>query len=133
MVQVSKAGPLSRAHPKSSLATPPVNMDHRLLEDVDPFDPDVISISEACRQLPGNVSPATISRWRYEGLHGYRLPTIKIGRRIYTTPNALKTFLRVTQDAQLRGRLVSPSTDIDDDPAAESAADLEALAAAEGI
>ena len=59
---------------------------------------DAISLREAAEVLPGNPSPATLSRWAHHGVRGTRLATVLVGGRRYTTPAAINTFLGALSD-----------------------------------
>lgn len=56
--------------------------------------PDLMTLPEAARTLPGKVAPATIWRWATCGRNGHRLPTLRLGRCRYTSKSALQRFLQ---------------------------------------
>lgn len=55
-------------------------------------DPELMSLADAAKSLPGSVSASTVWRWCHNGLRGVVLDSIRIGGRIYTTPRALQAF-----------------------------------------
>ena len=55
-------------------------------------DPDIMSLAEAAKSLPGSVSTSTVWRWCHHGLRGVLLDSLRIGGRIYTTKRALQAF-----------------------------------------
>lgn len=52
-----------------------------------------ISLREAARQLPGRPHLSTCHRWAEKGVNGIFLETIKVGRRRFTTQEAIDQFL----------------------------------------
>ncbi|MBA3485210.1 MAG: DUF1580 domain-containing protein, partial [Pirellulales bacterium] len=44
----------------------------------------LLTLSEACNELPHRVHLSTIQRWRLRGVRGCRLQTCLIGGRRYT-------------------------------------------------
>ncbi|HRZ17662.1 MAG TPA: DUF1580 domain-containing protein, partial [Candidatus Hydrogenedentes bacterium] len=42
----------------------------------------------------GRISYSTLWRWTLKGVHGVKLETLKVGRKRYTTPEALAAFGR---------------------------------------
>lgn len=58
---------------------------------------DVITLTEAASMIGRNYghkpSVATVWRWAKKGLSGYRLATIRIGRRYRTTTTAVREFV----------------------------------------
>lgn len=61
-------------------------------------DPDVLSLSEAAKVLPGKISTSTIWRWATTGQRGVRLDSLRIGGRIYTSRRALQSFCEAVSD-----------------------------------
>ncbi len=64
----------------------------------------VITLTEAAdfigRTFGVKPSVATVWRWANRGLKGYRLPTIRIGRRCRTTTTAVREFIeRLSADS----------------------------------
>lgn len=54
----------------------------------------LLSLKDAAASLPKPVDTATVCRWAKTGIAGAgRLPSVKIGRRIFVKPEALKKWL----------------------------------------
>ncbi|MCA8996747.1 MAG: hypothetical protein KDA80_07175 [Planctomycetaceae bacterium] len=50
-------------------------------------------VNALCKKLPGgNTTPATRTRWILYGVDGIRLPAIRIGRKWFSTPEAIDWF-----------------------------------------
>lgn len=66
---------------------------------------DPISLSEASAYLPGldgkKPSTCTLWRWSTKGVHGVRLETVRLGRRIFTSRQALGRFASAAQAAAI--------------------------------
>jgi hypothetical protein len=66
---------------------------------------DLIALPEIPSRLPPvdgkRLNHSTVWRWATRGRNGYLLPTIKIGRQRFTTPDALQDFL--TESDPLNG------------------------------
>lgn len=60
-----------------------------MLRDADEF----ISISEACKLIPGRPHMATVFRWTLNGVGGVRLESAKVGGRRFVTRAALEDFI----------------------------------------
>ncbi|TWU48734.1 hypothetical protein Poly51_46370 [Rubripirellula tenax] len=61
---------------------------------------DVLSLSQAARELHGRPHPSTIWRWAKRGVNGVKLETIRIGSgRIYTSKQSVARFLEATQES----------------------------------
>lgn len=52
----------------------------------------LITLSEAAKRLPGKPSLPTLWRWCAKGVRGVRLAHLRLGRRIFTTVEALNEF-----------------------------------------
>jgi hypothetical protein len=52
-----------------------------------------ITLNEAARIAPGRPHMATVYRWCFEGCRGVRLEYERVGRRIYTSQEALRRFI----------------------------------------
>ena len=55
---------------------------------------DVITLREAARLLPKRPHHATLWRWANKGVGGIRLESVKQGRDLLTSKQALNRFLR---------------------------------------
>lgn len=55
-------------------------------------DPELMSLADAAKSLPGSVATSTVWRWCHHGLRGVVLDSIRVGGRVYTTPRALQAF-----------------------------------------
>ena len=64
---------------------------------IDPFDPDLKTLKEIGKDLPGRPGYMTLWRWMSKGVNGIRLPVIRIARKPYTTPEAVRVFLNETR------------------------------------
>jgi hypothetical protein len=60
---------------------------------------DLLSLTEAVRRLPGRPHISTLHRWRMRGVGGFRLETVKIGGRRFTSAEAIERFARRVTDA----------------------------------
>jgi hypothetical protein len=74
---------------------------------IDPLKEQVISLSQAARQLPKlrndrPFSNTTIWRWSKGGVNGIRLETIRIGGRTCTSIEALGRFFAALNHAPSR-------------------------------
>jgi hypothetical protein len=64
---------------------------------------DVVSMSQAAREVPGKPSPSTLWRWSRRGIDGVTLETVKVGSRIFTSRQAVTRFLEATQGTTAEG------------------------------
>lgn len=55
-------------------------------------DENLVTLAEAARSLPGRPSIPTLWRWCTTGVRGVRLGHVRLGRRIYTSMEALNDF-----------------------------------------
>lgn len=80
---------------------------------------EVITLAEAAKYIGRTYgvkpSVATVWRWATKGLKGYRLPTIRIGRRCRTTTTAVREFIELLSTSSPHGHEHRP-----DKPAASS-------------
>ena len=53
----------------------------------------LLTLSEAAKLLPDRPHPSTLHRWRLNGVHGVRLESVQIGRKRYTSQEALARFI----------------------------------------
>ncbi|NQT38772.1 MAG: DUF1580 domain-containing protein [Planctomycetes bacterium] len=60
---------------------------------------DYVSLSKACRLLPGGPHISTLHRWRLKGLAGVKLRTIRVGGRRYVALRELERFAQQTTAA----------------------------------
>jgi hypothetical protein len=98
---------------------------------IDPFSPDVLSLTQAARLLPPlrggrPVHPATLWRWSSQGIRGIRLPIARVGGTAVTTRAALRQFLA---DVEAVRRPVAPAPAAPAEPTAADRAgsELDAL------
>ena len=66
----------------------------------------LISLSEAAKLTPGRPHTATLTRWCRPGIKArtgerVRLKHWRVGRKIFTTPEALEEFFERTAEADL--------------------------------
>lgn len=54
----------------------------------------MLSLDEAGAFLPGRPSKTSVWRWCRRGLNGVRLEYVRIGRRMWTSAEALERFAR---------------------------------------
>jgi hypothetical protein len=52
-----------------------------------------ITLAEASRILPAHPHPSTLFRWAVEGHRGVKLQTLRMGRRLLTSRDALQAFM----------------------------------------
>lgn len=58
---------------------------------------DVLSMSQAAKELPGRPHVSTLWRWANRGVRGVKLETVCIGDRIFTSRQSLTRFIEATQ------------------------------------
>lgn len=82
---------------------------------LDPFSDDLEPVGKLVRELPGRPHPSTGTRMTRQGL-----PHVRIGRRLFTTREALRDFLEerrlralATKDAQLEIAAEDDDDDLD--------------------
>ena len=68
----------------------------------------VIPLTEAAKHLPAKPSgkhphPVTLARWATEGIHGVRLETIRVGKTVCTSLEALQRFCEACTNANEHG------------------------------
>ncbi|MEO0965825.1 MAG: hypothetical protein AAFY08_11955 [Planctomycetota bacterium] len=66
---------------------------------LDPFADDLEPVGKLVRELPGRPHPSTGTRMTRQGL-----PHVRIGRRLFTTRDALRAFLEQRRLAALARR-----------------------------
>lgn len=59
----------------------------------------LVTLSEAAALLPDRPHVSTLHRWRMNGIHGVRLESVQIGRKRYTSQEALARFVAATTAA----------------------------------
>ena len=65
---------------------------------IDPLGTDsLITIDQAAKKVPGHPHRHSVYRWAHFGVRGHRLETVKIGRFLFTTEDALRDFLHAIQ------------------------------------
>ena len=82
---------------------------------------EVLTLAEAAKILPRPVHFSTILRWSQCGYGGVRLETVRIGRTLCTSREALQRFVDRLSDQQTN---TSPSTK---HRAAKAMAELERM------
>ena len=65
---------------------------------------NLITLSAASRKLPRlesgkHIHPSTLWRWCKHGLRGKKLGHVHVGKRIYTTPQALAEFVQSVDES----------------------------------
>lgn len=55
---------------------------------------ELISLKMASERLPNRPSHSTIWRWATHGIHGRKLETVRIGGYLFTSQQALDSFIR---------------------------------------
>lgn len=60
------------------------------------LDEKLLSVTDACRILPGRPHVSTLWRWISRGVHGHRLETIVVGGRRFTSRESLERFIDAT-------------------------------------
>ncbi|TWT76205.1 hypothetical protein CA13_66960 [Planctomycetes bacterium CA13] len=58
---------------------------------------DVVSLSQAAKELPHRPHVSTLWRWNKRGINGRKLETVAIGSRIFTSRQAVSRFLGAIQ------------------------------------
>jgi hypothetical protein len=94
---------------------------------VDPLSPDTLTLAQAARLLPSlragrPVDPSTLWRWASRGLHGVRLPIVRVGGTACTSREALRKFLADVEAARQKA-VAPPPAPVQRPPAADRAAD----------
>lgn len=67
------------------------------MHKLDLLTEDVISVSQAAREIPGRPHFSTVWRWANRGIGGTKLATVNVGGRIFTSRQAVNRFLVATQ------------------------------------
>ena len=67
------------------------------LEPLDLLTEDLISMSEAAKDLPTRPAVTQLYRWARRGVRGVVLETVYVGHGIYTSRQAIRRFLARTQ------------------------------------
>jgi hypothetical protein len=65
----------------------------------DNLNSQFLTMSQATRSLPGNVSICTLHRWRLNGVRGVKLVTVLIGGRRFVSRDELNLFIARTTAA----------------------------------
>jgi len=89
---------------------------------------ELISLAQVCRlpALKGSVGPTAVYRWATPGIHGVRLPVLRVGRALHTTESAVNQFLERITNADGSERRTAAQ-------ARRAFEDAEAFADAEGF
>ena len=68
-----------------------------------------LTLGEAAKTLPTRPSTQTLFRWTQKGCRGVKLESLRFGRRIVVTPEALDKFARELAEAWNSDRPQSPT------------------------
>ena len=86
---------------------------------IDLADDQLLTLSQACRQLPSKPAPSTLWRWRTTGvkINGciIKLECVRVGGQWMTTRESFATFLRQQTDAALHRQADDQATGRPDD------------------
>jgi hypothetical protein len=86
-----------------------------LVDTTLPDGQPLITLSEACRQLPSKPAPSTLWRWRHKGvcINGRRikLQCVRVGGQWYTTPTHFAEFIRAQTEAALAPPVTESATE----------------------
>lgn len=67
---------------------------------IDVLAEEVLELGDARKLLPGRPDRATIFRWALgTGSHGVRLETVKVGRKRFTSKQAIQRFVEASTAA----------------------------------
>jgi hypothetical protein len=71
---------------------------------IDPETEDLIPLAEAAAILPKSfaekrIHPTTLRRWTREGVDGVILEAVKVGRRLFTSKEAVMRFIQQQETA----------------------------------
>ena len=72
--------------------------------------PRYLTLGEVAKSLPTRPSAQTVFRWATTGCRGIRLESLRFGRRIVVTPEALDKFARELAEVWDKGRPESPTS-----------------------
>jgi hypothetical protein len=59
----------------------------------------LLTFTQAAKELPGRPNVATLWRWRTAGCRGVRLETVLVGGKRYTSREAIQRFVNATTAA----------------------------------
>ena len=76
---------------------------------VDIFREQLLTLTQATKELPGRPNVATLWRWRTSGCRGVRLETVMVGGKRMVSREALQRFVEATT-AAADGVQVKPQT-----------------------
>lgn len=62
------------------------------------LDQKLVRLDDAVNLVPGNISLCTLRRWARVGFRGIRLETVIIGKRRFTTEDAIVRFLNLINE-----------------------------------
>ena len=69
------------------------------MDDTMLYDETLLSLDDAGKALPNRPAKTTIWRWCRKGIRGIRLEYRRVGRRIFTSREALERFSRQLAEA----------------------------------
>lgn len=62
---------------------------------------EILALSAASREIPGRPHPSTLFRWATgTGCNGHKLEVIRVGRRLFTSREAIARFLAACNDGR---------------------------------
>lgn len=67
---------------------------------IDVLNEDMVALDDARKLMPGDPDRATLYRWALgPGSHGVRLETVKVGRKRFTSKQAIQRFAEASTAA----------------------------------
>jgi len=66
---------------------------------------EYMTLTQAAKLIPGRPHLSTVHRWGQHGVKGVKLETLRAGSRVFTTREAVETFLaelNTTDDDRLK-------------------------------
>lgn len=63
---------------------------------------ELISLRDACREIPGTPHLSTVYRWVKRGVGGVRLEAARVGGRLFVRRAAIREFIRETNSVTRR-------------------------------
>jgi|GEM_PF-1315158 hypothetical protein len=65
---------------------------------IDIHNEHLLTLAQASRKLPSQPSPGTLWRWAIKGLRGVKLRSVRAGKTIITSSEALQEFLEAVHE-----------------------------------
>lgn len=72
-----------------------------MASQIDVTNEELITLAQASKRLPGRPSLPTLWRWCTKGVRGVRLGHVRLGRRIFTSVDALSEFANACAQQQI--------------------------------